>query len=112
MLDYRRQSLAILAQHHLHVLHTGLWCHAGLFNIAFSGTDAAMFTTVQSVLLQLCQDMHGAMEYCHGIGVRLAPLMEREHGVGLEVLRRLKQCFDPQNISNPGKLDLVTVHTS
>ena len=69
-----------------------------------------MFAAVQSVLLQLCQDLHGAMEYCHGVGVRLAPLMEREHGVGLEVLRRLKQCLDPQGILNPGKLDLDTAY--
>ena len=108
VLDYRRQSLEILAQHRLHALQTGLWCHAGLFNIAFSGADATTFTAVQMVLLQLCQDLHGAMEYCHGVGVRLAPLMEREHGVGLEVLRRLKQHIDPQGLLNPGKLDLVT----
>jgi len=110
VLDYRHQSLEILAQHRLHVLHTGLWGHAGLFNIAFSGADATTFAAVQSVLLQLCQDLHGAMEYCHGVGVRLAPLMEREHGAGLEVLRRLKQCLDPQGILNPGKLDLATSH--
>jgi FAD/FMN-containing dehydrogenase len=109
VLDYRRQSLEILAQHRLHALQTGLWCHAGLFNIAFSGADATTFTAVQMVLLQLCQELHGAMEYCHGVGVRLAPLMQREHGVGLEVLRRLKQCLDPQGILNPGKLDLVIV---
>jgi FAD/FMN-containing dehydrogenase len=109
VLDYRRRSLEILAQHHLHALQTGLWCHAGLFNIAFSGADATMFTAVQMVLLQLCQDFHGAMEYCHGVGVRLAPLMEREHGAGIKVLRHLKQCLDPQGILNPGKLDLVTV---
>src|SRR5437870_6287912 len=109
VLDYRHQSLEILAQHRLHALQTGLWCHAGLFNIAFSGADATTFTAVQMVLLQLCQNLHGAMEYCHGVGVRLAPLMEREHGTGLEVLRRLKQCLDPQSILNPGKLALVTV---
>jgi len=110
VLDYRHQSLEILAQRRLHVLHTGLWGHAGLFNIAFSGADATTFAAVQSVLLQLCQDLHGAMEYCHGVGVRLAPLMEREHGAGLEVLRRLKQCLDPQGILNPGKLDLMAGH--
>jgi len=108
VLDYRHRSLAILAQNHLHVVHTGLWGHAGLFNIAFSGADATTFATVQAVLLQLCQDLHGAMEYCHGVGVRLAPLMQREHGAGLEVLRRLKQCLDPQGILNPGKLALDT----
>jgi alkyldihydroxyacetonephosphate synthase len=110
VLDYRRQSLEILAQHRLHVLQTGLWGHAGLFNIAFAGADATTFTTVQSVLLQLCQDLHGSMEYCHGVGVRLAPLMEREHGMGLQVLRRLKQCLDPQGVLNPGKLALDNVH--
>jgi FAD/FMN-containing dehydrogenase len=109
VLDYRRQSLEILAQHRLRALQTGLWCHAGLFNIAFSGADATTFTTVQMVLLQLCQDLQGAMEYCHGVGVRLAPLMEREHGAGIEVLRHLKQGLDPHSILNPGKLDLVTV---
>jgi alkyldihydroxyacetonephosphate synthase len=111
VLAYRRQSLEILARQRLHVRHTGLWCHAGLFNIGFSGTDATGFAAAQSVLLQLCQDLHGTMEYCHGVGVRLAPLMQREHGAGLEVLRRLKQCLDPQGILNPGKLDLTADHT-
>jgi D-lactate dehydrogenase (cytochrome) len=32
--------------------------------------------------------------------------MEREHGVGLAVLRHLKQSLDPQGLLNPGKLDL------
>jgi FAD/FMN-containing dehydrogenase len=37
--------------------------------------------------------------------------MAREHGMGLDILRRLKQCLDPQGILNPGKLDLATVPT-
>ncbi len=109
---YRRQSLEILAQQRLHVRHTGLWCHAGLFNIGFSGADATQFAAVQSMLLQRCQDLHGTMEYCHGVGVRLAPLMQREHGAGLEMLRRLKRCLDPQGVLNPGKLDLTTDPTA
>ena len=51
VLDYRRQSLEILAQHRLHALQTGLWCHAGLFNIAFSGADATTFTSPSMVRL-------------------------------------------------------------
>src|SRR5207244_3714464 len=38
----------------------------------------------------------GSIEYCHGVGVRLAHLMEREHGGGLEVMRALKSALDPQ----------------
>ena len=107
VLDYRHESLALLAEHGLQALQTGLWCHAGLFNIAFTGADAATFTAMQMRLLQRCQDKQGAMEYCHGVGVRLASLMAREHGAGLDVLRRLKQCLDPQGLLNPGKLSLA-----
>ena len=57
-------------------------------------------------LLKLAQDLGGAMEYCHGVGVRLAHLMEREHGVGLAVMQRLKRALDPNGIMNPGKLGL------
>jgi FAD/FMN-containing dehydrogenase len=35
--------------------------------------------------------------------MKLAHLMEREHGVGLEVMRQLKKAIDPLGIMNPGK---------
>jgi FAD/FMN-containing dehydrogenase len=46
------------------------------------------------------------MEYCHGVGLRLAHMMESEWGAGLQALRRLKQALDPQGLLNPGKLGL------
>ena len=46
------------------------------------------------------------MEYCHGVGLRLAPLMSREHGGGLAVLQRVKRELDPNAIMNPAKLGL------
>jgi FAD/FMN-containing dehydrogenase len=46
------------------------------------------------------------MEYCHGVGLRLAHLMEAEHGAGMNVLRRLKAALDPDGLLNPGKLAL------
>jgi alkyldihydroxyacetonephosphate synthase len=46
------------------------------------------------------------MEYCHGVGLRLAHLMASELGAGLEALRRIKGALDPDGILNPGKLGL------
>jgi alkyldihydroxyacetonephosphate synthase len=46
------------------------------------------------------------MEYCHGVGVRLAHLLERELGVGTQILRTLKRGLDPDGVLNPGKLGL------
>jgi D-lactate dehydrogenase (cytochrome) len=63
-------------------------------------------TEVIDELLMRVQDLGGSMEYCHGAGLRLAHLMEREHGPGLDVMRRLKAALDPNGILNPGKLGL------
>ena len=56
--------------------------------------------------MMLAQDMGGSMEQCHGVGLRRAHLMEREHGAGLTVMRELKRTLDPNDIMNPGKLGL------
>jgi alkyldihydroxyacetonephosphate synthase len=42
----------------------------------------------------------------HGIGLRLAPYMPQQYGVGMETLRRIKQALDPNSILCPGKLGL------
>jgi FAD/FMN-containing dehydrogenase len=106
VLSYRRQSLERLGRSGCRALQTGLWNHAGLFSLVYSGQERTMLTETHRELLMLCQDMHGSMEYCHGVGVRLATLMAREHGNGIEVLRRLKHSLDPGGILNPGKLAL------
>ncbi len=107
VLTYRRQCLELLAQHKCQVHQTGLWDHAGLFSLSYSvGADASR-DDIHRALLSACQDLDGAMEYCHGVGTRLAGLMSREHGVGLDVLRSLKHGLDPNGILNPGKLALT-----
>jgi FAD/FMN-containing dehydrogenase len=106
VLTYRRQCLDILASHALHINQTALWDHAGLFSAVFTGGDIPRQTAAHHQLLVLSQDLHGSMEYCHGVGARLAPLMAREHGVGLAVLRGLKHSLDPHQVLNPGKLAL------
>ena len=57
-------------------------------------------------MLGLVQETGGSMEYCHGIGVRLAHLLEGELGEGVQLLRALKQILDPHRVLNPGKLGL------
>ena len=42
----------------------------------------------------------------HGVGLRLAPYMKNQYGVGMKALSRIKHGLDPKNILCPGKLGL------
>ena len=72
---------------------------------AIPDAQAALEEAIEE-LLRLVQKMGGSMEYTHGVGIKLAPLMAEEHGYGLEVMRQIKKTLDPNNIMNPGKLGL------
>ncbi len=111
VLTYRRLCLDLLAQQKCQVHQTGLWDHAGLFSLSYSVGSGVSREDIHHMLLTACQDLDGAMEYCHGVGTRLAGLMRREHGLGLDVLRRLKHCLDPNGVLNPGKLALTDADT-
>jgi glycolate oxidase len=47
----------------------------------------------------------GTLSGEHGVGITKAPYIGLELGdLGLEVMKRIKKAFDPNNIMNPGKI--------
>ncbi|MEM9694820.1 MAG: FAD-binding protein [Myxococcota bacterium] len=46
----------------------------------------------------------GTIAHHHGVGRSKAPVLGRELGVGIDVIRRLKGSLDPHQILNPGNL--------
>jgi FAD/FMN-containing dehydrogenase len=109
---YRERAAQEIAPYRLAVKASGLWGIPELYSVRLehqvpddpraaedleAGTDLG---------LRIAQDLGGSMEYCHGVGLRLAHLMEAEHGAGMNVLRRLKAALDPDGLLNPGKLAL------
>jgi FAD/FMN-containing dehydrogenase len=109
VLAYRERATALARAEDVDVVETGLWVHAGLFSmgLATSGEDGpARMSRAVDAALRLAIESGGSIEYCHGVGVRLAPLMREEHGAGLDVMRELKRTLDPHHILNPGKLAL------
>lgn len=110
VLDYRRRCDRVLSTRGLKVVEYAIWTRPELFSMLIVPADMQdlpsreiMAATVDEVL-SLAQDMGGSMEYCHGVGVKLAHLLPRELGVGMEVVKALKAALDPQDIMNPGKL--------
>ncbi len=112
VLAFRRAAQEMIEQHGVILQESGLWVHPELFSMrlgieegAIPNAQLALEETIEE-LLRLVQQMGGSMEYTHGVGIKLAPLMAEEHGYGLEVMRQIKRTLDPNNIMNPGKLAL------
>jgi FAD/FMN-containing dehydrogenase len=110
VLRFRDACHTVCERVNVGLLDCGLWTapdffSAGLMLPAAEGGQERLNQVVDE-LLALAQDLGGSMEYVHGAGMRLAHLMEREHGDGLAVLRRIKAALDPDGVLNPGKLGL------
>lgn len=112
ILVFRRAALEIIERYGVRLQESGLWVQPELFSMRL-GIDEGAGANPQLVLaeaieelLRTVQQFGGSMEYTHGVGVKLAPLMAEEHGYGLEVMRQIKRMLDPNNVLNPGKLAL------
>lgn len=57
-------------------------------------------------LMQTVIKMKGTLSAEHGTGLSRAPHIEQQIGPALEVMRKIKRALDPDNILNPGKMNL------
>lgn len=49
-------------------------------------------------------DVGGTLSHHHGVGRSKAPMMRREQGTAIDVVRGIKRTLDPRGILNPGSL--------
>jgi len=61
-------------------------------------------TDLQEHITQYVVDHGGSCTAQSGVGMGNRPFMKREHGIAVEVMRRVKTAFDPDGILNPGKV--------
>ncbi|MGM8365245.1 FAD-binding oxidoreductase [Virgibacillus sp. W0181] len=56
-------------------------------------------------IFEAAVELGGTLSGEHGIGTLKAPFMEMELGaIGLDMMKRIKESWDPNNILNPGKI--------
>ena len=96
----------------MHFSDWGIWTRPELYSIvmvkvALSAQQARQeMSQAVDELLVLALAMGGSIEYCHGVGMRLSHLIRREHGMVLDVPKRVKESLGPHNLLNPGQLGL------
>lgn len=110
VLAFREACHTVTAREGIGLRDCGLWTAPDFFSASFvlpvaEGGQPRLAAVVDELLHQV-QDLGGSMEYVHGAGLRLAHLMQREHGSALDVLDRIKAALDPAWVLNPGKLGL------
>jgi len=107
--DILRQVQGIAKKHNLIIVNFG---HAGDGNIHVNvlidrrrpGDEERAHEAVKEIF-EATLKLGGTLSGEHGIGITKAPYVSMELGdMGLEVMRRIKKAFDPNNILNPGKI--------
>ena len=110
VLEYRQICQEVLNTHAIEVREWSIWGRPEFFSllvvdpwIANGGRFSVMADVIDEIL-RTAQDIGGSIEYCHGVGLKLAHLMERENESKFKTLTVIKKALDPTNIMNPGKL--------
>lgn len=77
-------------------------------NIIADKSDKEEMARVEKAVAEIFEaavQLGGTLSGEHGIGLMKAPFMEMELGAaGLDMMKRIKQVWDPNNIMNPGKI--------
>ncbi|WP_141432657.1 FAD-binding oxidoreductase [Bacillus sp. 03113] len=96
-------------KYHIHLVVFG---HAGDGNlhpnIICDKNDSEEMQRVEQAVAEIFTtaiELGGTLSGEHGIGTMKSSFMEMELGtVGLEMMKRIKEAWDPNNIMNPGKI--------
>ena len=70
--------------------------------------DLKICSEINHRLVERAISMDGTCTGEHGVGQGKIGYLKSEHGEAFEVMRTLKQAFDPENIMNPGKVLKLT----
>ncbi|NHJ84891.1 MAG: FAD-binding oxidoreductase [Asgard group archaeon] len=79
------------------------------FYFSFGGTPinqsgADFSKKVWEACIKATIDSGGTISHHHGIGIIRSNWMKDQWGTSFPLLKKIKQCLDPKNILNPGKL--------
>lgn len=100
-------GLGVILAHFSHFYHTGaniyftLVSHAG-----FSQNSTEKYDQIWEDMLKAAYESGATLSHHHGIGVQKNEWLRKEKGPWINLFKRIKNGFDPENRLNPGKMGL------
>jgi len=98
---------AVVMSHFSHMYQNG----GSIYMIFFTSQPDAetawrTYRNIWDAGVAACHREGGTMSHQHGVGLSRSTYTENELGSSFNVLKRIKEVLDPNNIMNPGKLGL------
>ena len=108
LLEFDKVCMDIASKHKIMVQGHGIWQAPEFYSMNLFAPSAKANDRMHDAIDEILRyaSKIGTMEYCHGVGSKLAHLMKEEHSDGIQVMKKIKRTLDPNNIMNPGKLAL------
>ncbi len=108
LLEFDKACMEIASQQKVMVQGHGIWQAPEFYSMNLFAHNAKANDRMYDAMDEMLRyaSKIGTMEYCHGIGLKLAHLMKEEHSDGIKVMKKIKRTLDPNNIMNPDKLAL------
>ncbi len=93
------------------VRESAVWTEPECFSIIIVSKETGLddkerIRKASDWVLNLAQDFGGTTEYCHGIGMKLEHMLEKELGVGFGLIQQIKRSIDPNDLLNSGKIEI------
>jgi len=108
LLEFDKTCMDIASKHKIMVQGHGIWQAPEFYSMNLFAPSAKANDRMRDAIDEMLRyaSKIGTMEYCHGVGLKLAHLMKEEHSDGIQVMKKIKRTLDPNNIMNPSKLAL------
>jgi alkyldihydroxyacetonephosphate synthase len=102
------EGTMLASGHYSHVYPDGAALY--LTTVGFPGEDkVGYYKRIWQAAMESCLAENASISHHHGIGLHRGQWMREEHGAGLDLLMRVKQSMDRNEIMNPGKLGIAEV---
>ena len=82
----------------------GIYCNRILRCLWIQGEGSDLHNGIMDFSGNRVIDVGGTLSHHHGVGRSKAPMMRREQGGAIDVVRGIKRALDPRGILNPGSL--------